>query len=363
MKRVYLYAYDSTNFGDDLFIRAIVRRYPEVKFLMWTNHDIKKTFSREKNLKIYDNNSKLMQLMGKVRGSFPARYKTLQEKMCNASVYIGGSIFMEYPNWEYTVNWWNGKAENYKCFAIGCNFGPYKTEEYKNKIETVFTKMSDVCFRDSYSYNLFKSCSIVRYAPDILFGYPMPESRIVKNQIFVSVIDCSGKDEAHNLQEFDEFYTSQMADILTKYITNGCTIILSSFCKAEGDERSIQKILEHIHTDDKDSIIQLNYDGTNDNEILKAISESEYVIGSRFHAVIMALAAGRPVLPIIYSDKTSHVLEDIGFNGVVFDIRKRQVLSYEESRYNWDHPQQIDIESLKKHSVDHFSVLDKMLKG
>lgn len=44
MKKVFLYAYDKINLGDDLFIENLVNRYPHVKFIMISNKENKNNF-------------------------------------------------------------------------------------------------------------------------------------------------------------------------------------------------------------------------------------------------------------------------------------------------------------------------------
>ena len=44
MKKIFLYAYDHVNLGDDLFIETIVNRYPDTEFYFWTDNENKKVF-------------------------------------------------------------------------------------------------------------------------------------------------------------------------------------------------------------------------------------------------------------------------------------------------------------------------------
>ena len=44
MKKVFLYAYDKQNLGDDLFIHTICKRYPKVKFYLWSDELNKENF-------------------------------------------------------------------------------------------------------------------------------------------------------------------------------------------------------------------------------------------------------------------------------------------------------------------------------
>lgn len=74
------------------------------------------------------------------------------------------------------------------------------------------------------------------------------------------------------------------------------------------------------------------------------------------------MAAGRPVLPVIYSDKTKNMLDDLGFTGVVFDLRRNEAWDYEQSRKNLDSSPFILPEGITKDSQEHFKKLDKFLK-
>lgn len=67
-------------------------------------------------------------------------------------------------------------------FCVRANFGPYHTEEYRSAMDKVYTKLKDICFRDTYSKNLFADNDHVRQAPDILFFYPMPKVEENKNR-------------------------------------------------------------------------------------------------------------------------------------------------------------------------------------
>ena len=57
MKKIFLYAYDHINLGDDLFIETIANRYPDTEIYFWTNAQNQKVFKEQKNLKIVDENS------------------------------------------------------------------------------------------------------------------------------------------------------------------------------------------------------------------------------------------------------------------------------------------------------------------
>ena len=131
MKKAFLYAYDRQNLGDDLFVHAITGRYPNTQFYMWSDRKNQETFSCLPNLKVIDKDSGFVHFLHKLRPSLVARYRAWLEKRCDAVVYIGGSIFMEYPNWEQLCTWWEYEAQNRPFYVLGANFGPYHTEGYR----------------------------------------------------------------------------------------------------------------------------------------------------------------------------------------------------------------------------------------
>ena len=364
MKKVFLYAYDKVNLGDDLFIRTIVMRYPNVQFYLWSEKYNKKNFKDLTNLKVLDKNSIFVNFLKKLRSSLVARYKIRYERNCDAIVYIGGSLFIEYDNWKQILSWWEYEAEHYPFFVLGANFGPYKSGEYREKLESIFEKMQDVCFRDFYSYNIFKNCSKIRLAPDILFSTEMSSARTVEKQIFVSVINCGRKEEGQNkLADFEDRYIKNIVELLEMYIKHGYSVILTSFCRLEGDEEAVEKILSLIKEKViREKITALFYNGTNYKEVLKTLAESEYILASRFHAAILGIAAGKPVFPIVYSDKTIRVLKDIGFKGNYADIRIGDKIEYEFSYENLKNRLVVPIENLSKQSETHFEILDNVLK-
>ena len=352
MKKIFLYAYDRRNLGDDLFVHTIANRYPDVLFYMWSDIKNRETFSCLSNLKIVDPNSRFVRALRKLRPSLAARYKGWLENRCNAVVYIGGSIFMEYLNWAQICTWWDWTAKNRPFFVLGANFGPYHTEAYRERMAEIFADCQDVCFRDSYSYNLFKNVPSVRQAPDILFSYPMPQLEVNEDKVFVSVINCAGRDESHNLESYDKSYVSNMAPLLKHQLDSGKSIVLASFCKEEGDEEGIKKILSAMQCESDPRISVLHYNGTNADELTAEIASSGSVIATRFHAAILAIAANHPVLPIIYSDKTKHVLNDLGFSGEMYDLREDTL---------WTSPCASSAPLPAKEAEKHFEKLDVIL--
>lgn len=362
MKRAFLYAYDKVNLGDDLFVRTILKHYPKTKFYIWSDRQNKVNFSDMKNLTVIDYNSLFVRTLNRLRPSLVVRYKTFFEKKSDVVIYIGGSIFMQYDPWEEFANWWEYEAENRSLYVIGANFGPYQTEDFRIRFNRIFSKLHDICFRDKYSFDQFSDVEMVRYAPDILFSAMGEFSGMEKKKsVFVSPINCNrkGKDELC-LSDKESVNNAELERICRFYIEDGYSVTLSSFCKEEGDEEIVKRIYDELAST---FVEVLNYNGKNLDDIMKRIASSEYVIGERFHAVVLGLAAGCQVLPVIYSDKTKNILKDLGFSGQMADIRtmKNGDINYHLLRKSSSNQTIPDIERISGLCLDHFKVLDEVL--
>lgn len=357
-KRALLYFYNRQNLGDDLLVLSITKRYPNVCFSTWVTGNEKQNLPDTDILKLIKD-SKIFKLLRNINPALSARYSNFIEKQNSAVIYIGGSLFIEYENWQDILNWWEYEAENQDFYVIGANFGPFVSEAYRDRCASIFSQMRDICFRDQYSYRLFDQIKTVRFAPDILFGTDMPERQDFTKRVFISVINCSKKDEGYNvLGEFQSQNIDYIVSLVRQAVSLGYEVTLGAFCTKEGDMDAVNEVVGIVN--DSERIRVCSYDGTNSDIMLQAISDSDFVIASRFHAAVLGFAAGKPVLPVIYSDKTKHVLEDAGFSGVSVDLRKLVSVNLDELIKHADDQKLCNIEELRQASLGHFQKLDKV---
>lgn len=303
MKKILVVAYFAKNFGDDLFLKILFERYGNIE---WTidayDKDYRKVFYRYKNVNII--NTIFYKIAKKLR------MEKLSYNKYDAVVFIGGSIFMEIENWKHTYANWQKilKFFNKKpIFIAGCNFGPFKSEEFFEKYKNLFGKCRDICFRDKYSYDLFSYLDNVRLAPDIVFQLKTKKVERIKNSLGISVIDLKERKE---LLEYQQLYINKIVDIIKEAINRKIKITLFSFCKKEGDMEIIKEITDKIDNKYNNYINIENYDGDIEG-FLDKFESMENIIGTRFHACILSQVFGQGLYPIIYSNKTYNVLKDI----------------------------------------------------
>jgi colanic acid/amylovoran biosynthesis protein len=341
--KVFVNAYLENNLGDDLFFEILKNRYKGNKFYVMSS-----SVEKEKDVVVYKN-----KFFNKIIQKF--ELKKLLANKCDIIVSIGGSIYME-PKNNANKKFFLG---NKPYYVLGSNFGPYYTDTYYKNAHKFFEGAEDVCFRDKYSHNLFSDIPVVRHAPDIIFSLNTGELGKMANtkKATFSIISCKDKLDV----KYEEKYIEAITDMTKELISKGYEITYMSFCKNENDELAIEQILEKLDSNTKEKIEKYYYRG-NIKEALNVLNNSDIIVGTRFHATILGILLNKAVIPIIYSDKTKHTLEDLKFEGKTVDIRQldkynvKELLSEENISYR------LDIEKVRKEAETQFSKLDEVLK-
>src|SRR5690625_151431 len=96
MKKVMVYAYTAFNLGDDLFIKILCERYPQTMFYLVAPKSYRELFADIDNLKIIPRESFIRRSLNLIMKKLFRKYRFTERliaKKCDASVYIGGSLF------------------------------------------------------------------------------------------------------------------------------------------------------------------------------------------------------------------------------------------------------------------------------
>ena len=339
--KIYLNSYLQRNLGDDLFVHILTKRYPQHTFFSATTD---KTYrNRFKGLRVFDWN-----LPVRIIKKFSL--KPLLACGCDFVLTLGGSMFIEKPK-DNRKRFSFGRKDHY---ILGVNFGPYTTEAYFDKIKALFSEAKDVCFRENYSYNLFKSIPQVRVGADIVFSLPTSDLTFKEDKrVVISVISCKDKTSG----EYEAKYLRTLADMISHFKALSYEVTLMSFCRYEGDEDAVEKLMTVL--DDRTGVSRYYYNG-NINEALNILASCSVVVGGRFHANVLGLLMNKTVIPMIYSDKTKNILDDLSFKGLMIDIR--QLDSFDMSMLNEDvlHYRH-DVTEFISSAERHFEKLDERL--
>ncbi|MDR2967428.1 MAG: polysaccharide pyruvyl transferase family protein [Methanobacteriaceae archaeon] len=312
--KILVFAYLKKNLGDDIFLNILFKKYPHVNFYLHCEETYAKAFNTIENVNVLNYDAPLT--------------LDFANREFNGIIYIAGSVFMEAQNYHEKLDV-NFKSHKYFAlkfkknkkpfFYISCNFGPYSHKSYYKKTKKYLKLCTDVCFRDKYSFNMFKDLSNVRYAPDAALSYSYPKFKKIKNSVGISIIEPSIRWYINQNKKKD--YYNFLKNNIIYLINERKKIYLFSYCEAEGDTIAQQELLKIIPKKYHSKINILNYEG-NLKSYLKKYGEMEFALCGRFHSMILSLIFGHKYFVTAYSDKTTNVMND-------FKI-KNQLVKYEE---------------------------------
>lgn len=317
-KTIRLLAYFEHNLGDDLMIDILLRKYPEYDF--WydgyspaSNYFLKyPNFTNRKPLYLkYGRLNHIFNILTlhKKEDWFINQYFRKQNHTCCCSVYIGGSLFFQNKNEDpiKRVDYEESRLATHPRFIIGANFGPYYTDEFKEAFRSYFAGSAGVTFRDQKSYSLFSNLPNSAYAPDVVFNLPISVSQESDHTVIVSVLDLQNREE---LSSHTDAYDKFIIKFCNECVQREITPILMSFCEQEGDCRAIQRIVDQLSYQTKNKTKIYEYKGEL-TEALALFRKAEFVLATRFHAMILALKFHVPFFCVSYSDKIKWVLDDL----------------------------------------------------
>lgn len=359
-KNVYVSGYFKGNLGDDLFLQILINRYKDVNFYIMADASRYRHFGN--NLKIFNLENriynKIFNIFRKKNVRIDALIEYIMYRLSDYAVKIGGSLFMEDV---IPIDNLKSEYNQRKYYILGANVGPFYTDEYKKAINVIFENSADVCLRDIESYNQFKQISHVRYAPDIAFQLDVSQlSKENRRSVCISVIDLERVNYCNNgekpyyffTNEEKQYYYNLIDYIIEDYHRKGFEVNIISFCVRDNDSKYAESLAEKYQY-----LNTVNYDG-NIFSVLMVMSSASVIFATRFHAMILGFLLGKVTIPIVYSEKTTNVMKDLGYKNPYYDISHPEY-GYEMDLKNY---QNVELSEYIYKSQNHFFELDKVLK-
>ncbi len=350
-KKVLLFGYSRANFGDDLFVYILAKRYSEIQFSIHIKEEkYKRPLENLSNINFIEAERDV---------------KQVKIEEFDAFIYVGGSIFMESEYARHEMKEFNYfikecKKQNKPFFYMTCNFGPYQTKEYLAMAKENFSLCQGVSFRDRASYELFKEIPSVCYAPDMVFAYDFKEimQKQDKKRVGISVIDVCIREK---LKGQEPIYNDYIKRIAIKFAKRDYKVSLISFCQFEEDETAIQKIKVAIPEEYQNNIEELFYQGDIE-EFLKEYSQIKYMTCTRFHSMILSLILKQKIYNLFYSSKTENVIKDYKLFRKFDSIEN---ISYETRlrKYHFRKASEQKLEKIQKKAEGQYTKFEQWLKS
>lgn len=322
-KKLFVYAYTEANLGDDLLIRALCGRYPDARFYLMCRKANAGALRAIPNLTVFPPVRGLDMLRKILKKDVPANawLQRLVSGRCDGIVQVGGSIFMNRPGWEK----WLADYEKYRLlpgkpfYILGCNSGPSFDGEFVEAHLRLFSKVTDVCFRDKTSYRAFKRLPNARFAPDLAFaGNRLPPAAAPERPY--AVVSVILLETRRRLREYQAQYQQTMARVVLALNDRGLDAVLMAFCVGEGDAAAAERLAEVIRAERPGARYRQHVYRGNVDEAARLVAGSTAVVATRFHAMVLGWLFGKPVLPVVYDEKMDQALEDVAYGGPVLRL-------------------------------------------
>mgnify|MGYP000031231233 CR=1 FL=1 len=343
---ILLSAYYDRNFGDDMMVRLAARALAEHElFLNERREEFLTPFAGEDNLRLLSECGQA-QIAGELRvtGSyFMMRYKQRMKHMI-------GRAYKE----------WKGKRGLQFKSIIGCSVGPF-VDQTAERISMIDISAYDlITVRDRYSYEFIKKnvkSANVSYYPDIVFSTPESWLPPRSGEELLGVVVHNNVVETGNNYAFAQ----KLAQMCDEYIARtGKKVLLFVFdigieydvlcaCNVKALSKYPHMYEFMLHEDNGDTVI-------------KNFARCKTIVSARLHGIILALRMGIPVLPVLYSDKARHMLDDLGFSGKRYTVGAFVDAPVEELYESLTHTKAFELpENLISDAGMHFTAFKRQL--
>jgi polysaccharide pyruvyl transferase WcaK-like protein len=243
----------------------------------------------------------------------------------NVFVVVGGGQLNDYFGgpWGYpfTVFKWCllARLRGARVVFLSVGAGPIRTRFGKWLIRRALAMADYRCFRDASSHNLItslgrlgKSC----VAPDMAASLPMPCMNELHGRRVVALNPLPFFDPRYWAESSPATFArhvDSLAEFAVWLIQAGYKVLLFP-TQLRADPPVIQDVAALI----RHRLPNLPAGSltcpqlTAVEDLLAVIAQSEYVVASRFHGILLSLAAGRPVIALSYDAKTDDLMADLG---------------------------------------------------
>ncbi len=194
-------------------------------------------------------------------------------------------------------------------YMLDVGAGPIDIEKSYKRFKKRLDKIKIITVRDQSSFDILNSFKVnnLYLSRDVVYSYSKEILNIVKNieQInnYVGIVIASVCYETKHV--YDE-YINQINLLMVKLIEEGYKVSIIPFLYEE-DKKFIKKL--QIPKE-----VQICIDKNNAYKSLEYIAKCEYVIGIRYHALILSAIMGKKIIPLVHHGKNGDFTKDFSLN-------------------------------------------------
>lgn len=333
--RILLDSYLEANFGDDLLISVLCKRYPAHEFFLMCDEGYLERFGDLPNLHaVGPVSSPRASLLNRVRDKARLLLGLPRKKFgdligsSSFDMYLlfGGSLFIERKSITE-----RGRRAELRSAArtarvsgiMNCSFGPYTSDGFLNSYREVLAHMDFLSFRDAASFELFRDLSVAAYGADLSLSLaenpakstdPLGRRDNTLMAIFPVLLTPRGA-----LSEYEEQYSRVVEDLARRHLEDPRKqVVLVPSCVSEGDVTACRNLASRLE-DHSSQVCVLSPDSLTD--VLDVLERAAVIIGSRFHSICLGIARGIPTYALSYSNKIDNMLADLGLDDHCVDIK------------------------------------------
>jgi len=300
--RIFLDAYFDNNFGDDLFIDLLLKRYPDVLFYCFLGnapHSVLNRVSEFSNLVI-----------------LPKGCVMQKNWNYDAYIMIGGDVLPNGIDYSERIACMRLVKESGGFVAL-LGFSLYV--EYGEKticdLQSMAAIADSIVIRDEISAKRFqKLVPDVRViqSTDMVFTADYHTKKIETEH----VLGIIPRRKLYSTDEEHMAYCKSMAMICDTYLekNHGSKIRFLAYSTGEYDDRvTAQDILKLMNNKLNSELIA--YEG-NIERFIKKVTSCEALLPTRFHGLVFALIFRIPFVAVPYEVKLEQLLSELSYNGI-----------------------------------------------
>ncbi|HET6413616.1 MAG TPA: polysaccharide pyruvyl transferase family protein [Anaeromyxobacter sp.] len=238
------------------------------------------------------------------------------------------------------------KAHGAKVLFVSVGAGPLAKPLSRRIVKWALSIADYRSYRDEFSRRYLAEIGFDTKKdfvyPDIAFGLPVDAAlpRLRRTRVVgLGVMDYYGTEsDPRRGEETYRQYLENLANFVSWLLERDYTVhlLIGDVTYDRSGKQDLLKLLERRPSPTKGRIVDIPISSNED--LLRAISETGFVVSARFHNLVLAVMLGRPILALAYHPKIVELMCGLGLSEYCHDIERwdaarltRQFLGLEQN--------------------------------